>query len=93
MKRTLITLFCTAILLFGLRHLNTVPHREWSFTNVYKRGEIWTLEGLLGSWYRISDSSKNIPTSDHKYKSFAVAYLTLWGSNDWSRATLRLIDK
>jgi hypothetical protein len=60
MKKFLLILFLTPVVLLAARHLNTVPHREWNGP----RMRIRTVESLLGSAYRLYSYSG----ADYDYK-------------------------
>jgi hypothetical protein len=60
MKKFLLILFLTPVVLLAARHLNTVPHREWNGSRV----RIRTVESWDGSTYRLY----RYAGSDYSYK-------------------------
>jgi hypothetical protein len=54
------------LLLVGLRHLNTVPHREW-YKMAGSKCEIHTVEELFGSSYRGAIDGKDLNVSSKDF--------------------------
>jgi hypothetical protein len=55
------------VLLAGLRHLNTVPHREYQ----EPYGSIYTVEDLFGSSYQGTRNGKNLGFSSKNFDDLA----------------------
>jgi hypothetical protein len=85
------------LLLAGLRHFNTVPHREWSkknYTGTFVPNDghetlVYTAEELFGSSYRVKKDGQDIGITS---RNFGDVFLQAFGSNSETRLTLRAID-